>query len=130
MFGYIGADHYWNIITGDITRKGNGPVAISSKLGWLLSKPAKDQINKSSRIAIYLGLTELINAQDELTSQLQQFWDIEPIGISKEAALEDNEFSQINGFSPSFYLTAHRTDTVPHCCTWNLLYLHSINYEL
>ena len=26
----IGADHYWDIVTGDITREGNGPVAISS----------------------------------------------------------------------------------------------------
>ena len=67
----IGADHYWDIVTGDITREGNGSVAISSRLVWLLFGPARDQIKESSRTATYLGLTEPVNTQDELTSQLQ-----------------------------------------------------------
>ena len=41
----IGADHYWDIVTGDITREGDGPVAISNRLGWLFCGPARDQIN-------------------------------------------------------------------------------------
>ena len=70
----IGADHYWDIFTGDITREGDGPVAISSRLGWLLSGPARDQINRFSHTATYVGLTESVNTeedQDKLTTQLQ-----------------------------------------------------------
>jgi hypothetical protein len=32
----IGSDFYWNIVTGDIIRGGSGPIAVRSKLGWLL----------------------------------------------------------------------------------------------
>ena len=121
--GLIGADHHWDIVTGDITREGNGPVAISSRLGWLLSGPARNQIKESPHTATYLGLTEPMNTKDELTAQLQQFWDIESIGISKESTLEDDGFSHIISFDS----TQNR-----YCAAlpWNLLHLHSTNYEL
>ena len=35
----IGLDFYWMIVMGDIQHGTHGPVAISSKLGWLLSGP-------------------------------------------------------------------------------------------
>ena len=34
----IGVDHYWDIVEDDIIR-GNGPTAMSYKLGYLLSGP-------------------------------------------------------------------------------------------
>ena len=33
----VGADHYWDLVTGDIGQGEDGPTAINSKLGWLLS---------------------------------------------------------------------------------------------
>ena len=36
----VGSDFYWDIVIGDIV-SGDGPTAISSKLGWLLSGPVK-----------------------------------------------------------------------------------------
>jgi hypothetical protein len=33
----IGADYYWDIVTGDVVEGEGGPTAVSSKLGWLLS---------------------------------------------------------------------------------------------
>ena len=35
----IGPKYYWNIVTGDTIVGNHGPVAISSKLGWLVSGP-------------------------------------------------------------------------------------------
>ena len=35
----IGADFYWEFVTGEVVQASNGPVAVSSKLGWLLSGP-------------------------------------------------------------------------------------------
>jgi len=32
----IGSDYYWSIVTGDTIVGNHGPVALSSKLGWLL----------------------------------------------------------------------------------------------
>ena len=37
----VGADHYWDLVTGDIVKGEEGPTAINSKLGWLLSGPAE-----------------------------------------------------------------------------------------
>ena len=33
----VGADHYWDLVIGNVIHGRNGPTAISSKLGWLLS---------------------------------------------------------------------------------------------
>ena len=35
----IGSNFYWNIVTGEVHRGENGPVAVNSKFGWLLSGP-------------------------------------------------------------------------------------------
>ena len=35
----IGADYYWEIVTGRICRRRSGPTAIETKLGWVLSGP-------------------------------------------------------------------------------------------
>lgn len=39
----IGSDYYWDIVIGDLKRSGNGPIAVSSKFGWLLSGPVKSK---------------------------------------------------------------------------------------
>ena len=36
----IGADHYWDILTGEIKRRREGPIAIRTKLRWVLLGPA------------------------------------------------------------------------------------------
>ena len=35
----IGSDIYWNVITGKVVRGESGPIAIHSKVGWILSGP-------------------------------------------------------------------------------------------
>ena len=37
----IGADVYFEVVTGDIIKGKEGPVAVRSKFGWLLSGPLK-----------------------------------------------------------------------------------------
>ena len=43
----IGADHYWDIV-GDKVIRGNGPTAMESKLGYLLSGPITQRTTASS----------------------------------------------------------------------------------
>ena len=33
----IGFDYYWALVAGEVLKTDGGPIAISSKLGWLLS---------------------------------------------------------------------------------------------
>ena len=39
----IGSDNYWDIVSGETVKGKNGPTAVSSKFGWLLSGPLNDQ---------------------------------------------------------------------------------------
>jgi len=35
----IGSDHYWSVMTEETIVGDSGPIAVKSKLGWLLSGP-------------------------------------------------------------------------------------------
>ena len=37
----IGSDQYWDLITGNVVRKANGPTAVHTRLGWVLSGPVE-----------------------------------------------------------------------------------------
>ena len=47
----IGADHYWDIIEDKVIR-GNGPTAVQSKIGYLLSGPINRNINQPSTVLV------------------------------------------------------------------------------
>ena len=70
----IGADYYWSIIENHIIR-GNGPTAVKSKLGYLLSGPMPTTSDSSTAIlhTTILETTEYY---------LQKFWIIESTGTS------------------------------------------------
>ena len=82
----IGSDYYWGVINGDLKCSGNGPVAVGSKFGWLLSGPVKSKRNEDGYTVTNLvieGLrkVELISEQHtdendlELEEELRLFWD-------------------------------------------------------
>ena len=33
----VGSDHYWDFITGNVIKSEDGPVAVESVFGWILS---------------------------------------------------------------------------------------------
>ena len=37
----IGSDVYWDVVAGEIVRGARGPVAINTRLGWVLSGPVQ-----------------------------------------------------------------------------------------
>ena len=43
----IGSDYYWNFVTGETKRSEEGPIAVNSKLGWLLSGPINGTVDSS-----------------------------------------------------------------------------------
>jgi hypothetical protein len=38
----IGSDYYYDVVIGEVVRGESGPVAVSSKFGWVVSGPSKD----------------------------------------------------------------------------------------
>lgn len=94
----IGSDYYWLFVTGETRRGEEGPIAVDSKLGWLLSGP----INEVSGDRCYVTHTNLIIAgekplfqpseDDVLANSLKRFWDTESVGISDTTANEEELF--------------------------------------
>ena len=90
----IGSDYYWNFVTGETKRGEDGPIAVNSKLGWLLSGPINGTDDRS-----YITHSNLIidghnslfqpSQDDILADTLKSFWETESIGISEPSANGD-----------------------------------------
>ena len=80
----VGSDYYWNFVTGETCRGTDGPVAIRSRLGWLLSG-AVDSSHGGANTCTHLILTNgpycIPEVQDPIQEVLRKFWEIESIGI-------------------------------------------------
>ncbi|XP_053388631.1 uncharacterized protein LOC128551742 [Mercenaria mercenaria] len=78
----IGADYYWTIVEDQIIR-GEGPTAVKSKLGYLLSGPVADDrhrnVNQSEHV---MNVSITSRAADEMS--LERFWKLESMGILPE----------------------------------------------
>ena len=84
----LGADHYWDIVTGDVVHGAHGSTAVSSKLGWLLSgwskKPQSDSHTFNNLIiaADEFDNSSTVRDHDRLTASLKRFWELESMGIN------------------------------------------------
>ena len=102
----IGSDHYWSIVTGDLVVGSHGPVALSSKLGWLLSGPLDSHsvtVITQSHLVLNGDFIDQLSSleSDALITMLHQLWNTESIGILEEesdkatpAFLEEMLFKQ------------------------------------
>ena len=92
----IGADHYYDIIIGEVIRGSAGPVAISSKLGWLLSGPVSfsnsnecvchgnNVIATNLVLDILPSREEVVHESRDIVEPLNRFWKHESMGIANE----------------------------------------------
>ena len=86
----IGSDFYWILVGEEIIRGDKGPIAVNSKLGWLVSGPVCS-ISQSGNTISNLIMAETLddsNGCDQLTDLLHQFWQTEAIGIQEDCATE------------------------------------------
>ena len=79
----IGSDYYWELTTWEIRRGDAGPVAINTKLGWVLSGPGppiSTELPATSLITIHtlaIGAGPLTN--NDLSNELRSFWELESL---------------------------------------------------
>ena len=69
-----GVDHFWKIV-GDHVIRGNGPTAIESKLGYLLSGPLHTLNHGHEVISTFH-----INISPNTEQSIEKFWTIESTG--------------------------------------------------
>ena len=100
----VGVDHYWDFIEGDCVRGDQGPTAINSKLGWILSGPLENSVNSESVISnlVISGDCDrtswITQENDRLTDTLKTFWDTEHIGIYEQNQATDDDTRKIDEF--------------------------------
>ena len=98
----IGSDYYFEVIMGEIRRGDNGPVAVQSEFGWLISGNAQalNTGNNESRTNLTLQRPEHTNPtdifmkenEDELTNAVRKFWNTESVGIIEPDESTESEF--------------------------------------
>ena len=79
----IGADYYWDIVEDHIVR-GNGPTAMASKLGYLLSGP----LSSSQSRDVVTNILHVATQHDDDECNLQRFWNLEATGTEVESDID------------------------------------------
>ena len=82
----IGADYYWSFVQDHIVR-GDGPTAVQSKLGYLLSGPLSTSHQGSTA-----GLLQVSALCCTEVSNIEKFWNVEAAGITQLKEDPDKQF--------------------------------------
>ena len=71
----IGGDHFYQFMTDETKRGPDGPVAVKTRVGWVVGGPLQNrQVNNEQHANIAHTLLQL-------PEQLEKFWDLETLGI-------------------------------------------------
>ena len=93
----IGYDYYWDLTTGETIRgKGCHPIAIHTKLGWVLSGPvdSQEEITESACLITTHSLqVDCLPESEKLDAQLRSFWELESLGIQSSDSSVYEEFN-------------------------------------
>ena len=73
----IGSDFYWEFVTGKVVGEGEGPVAVNTTQGWMLSGPANLTGCRGS--TVNLVTTHTLQVDDGVTNKvldatIRSFW--------------------------------------------------------
>ena len=81
----IGSDFYWEFVTGETVRGSEGPVAIKTTLGWVLSGPTGVAEPRKSVVSLVNAHTLRVEGitNNELDETLRAFWELESLGIER-----------------------------------------------
>ena len=93
----IGLDYYWDLTTGRTRRGSHGPVAVETKLGWVLSGPAPTTGDSQCSLlttshTLKIDSSPSPNQDREVVDLLQSFWDLETMGITETEHTLYDEF--------------------------------------
>ena len=66
----IGSDVYWSLVTGEVQRRNSGPMAIRTKVGWVLLGPTSD-LATSINLSVCKTTHTLMTAGTVSTTELE-----------------------------------------------------------
>ena len=99
----IGSDYMWEFMEDKTVRGEPGqPVAISTKVGWLLSGPVEAQ-SREKLTSINFQSTHVLRVESEsVKDDLDKLWDFDSVGIRERASVQE-EFEQNVNFKDGRY---------------------------
>ena len=83
----IGVDHYWKLV-GDHTIRGDGPTAVQSKLGYLLSGPLHLSNHRTEIVSTFH-----VSVSPSIEQTIEKFWSIESAGTLPAQPQPCNQFT-------------------------------------
>ena len=116
----IGSDCYWTLVTGEIRRGDTGPVAVHTRLGWVLSgvapMPRGLDTSHSFLTTHVMRVDASSHCLENLDEVLHSFWKLESLGIEDPGDAVLEEFNQTVHFNGDRY-EAGRTRTLLYPAT-------------
>uniref|UniRef100_A0A1X7UCX5 DUF1758 domain-containing protein n=1 Tax=Amphimedon queenslandica TaxID=400682 RepID=A0A1X7UCX5_AMPQE len=101
----IGSDQYWSLLTGEIMKSNNGPVALNSCFGWILSGTAavKQSSARSATMVTHVLRVDGVHEDMSLEHRLRSFWELESLGILEEENLVQTQFGDHVKFANALF---------------------------
>ena len=100
----VGADYYWNLVTGAVSKNKGGPTAIHTRLGWVLSGPvAGGTLSPCSTTLVTTHVLRVDTQVDTLDETLRAFWELESLGIQPDEKTPYDDTSSSIKFSGGRY---------------------------
>ena len=103
----IGSDYYWEFATGKTIRGESGPIAIHTRLGWILSGPVPSTETGRSSVSLVTTHTLRVDTQQHeisnLDDTLRSFWELESLGIKEPDRSVYTEFGENTCFRDGRY---------------------------
>ena len=93
----VGADFYWALASGRVLRgKEDGPAAIETRVGWVLSGPiGKEDTSAASDGIACFHVNTVTDRTSTLNEDLRRFWSLESLGIRPVEESVRDRFAQI-----------------------------------
>lgn len=102
----IGSDYYWEVATGRISRGQSGPIAVHTRLGWILSGPVPSPETEQSSVSLITTHTLRVDSRqlaETLDDTLRSFWDLESLGIKDSEQSVFEKFKENIAFKEGRY---------------------------
>ncbi|CAB3986454.1 Hypothetical predicted protein [Paramuricea clavata] len=123
----IGSDHYRKIMTGKTRQGDSGPTAIQTRLGWVLSGPVGNELQKLTHTSNLATIHTLKCASEEaeckndvLVQELKRFWDLETLGIQPQCVYEEF-LESIKHENNHYVITTNSKELQERICQTNQL---------
>ena len=101
----VGSNYYWTLVTEAVKRGSAGPIAMETRVGWVLSGPMEDPSLFVNFISLESNHTLYVDNNDNSLIELglNKFWNLESLGITSEESSVHQNFCDTITFKHGCY---------------------------